>query len=470
MELSAILAFLIYISCLLAIGLLASKKQKTASGFLLGNRSLGYWVAAISANASDMSVWIFMGLPVAVYTLGIIEAWMAVGLILFMWLNWQIVAPRLRRMTEKYDSLTLFHFFEKRTGQNAKALRITSALIATFFLTIYISAGITGMGYLFESLFGINFILGCILSIGAILIYASLGGFNAICYTDFAQGIFLLLVIVFVPFAVFLSHGDETFMAKEISFGSFFPSTMTDLNHALILAFGWGIGYFGQPHILNKFMAVKNPSELYKSQIIGTIWQILALGGSILTGVAAWYYFKAPLADSELIFIEMTKGLFSPFFASLVLCAILSATLSTIDSQIIVLASVVSEDLYGQLINKNSDDKQILFVSRIATIVICLVGFGLAMLKIGSIHDVVYYCWVGMGASFGPVVLASLYFKKVTKEALLTGMIAGATIGIGWILTGSPISATIPGFVTGFLTILLVSYWQEGSKNISAST
>jgi sodium/proline symporter len=453
MNMSSLLAFLLYILTLISIGLFYSKRHQTASGFILGNRNLSYWVTAISANASDMSVWLFMGLPMAVFAQGLIQIWTAIGLIVFMFLNWHVVAPKLRKATEDCHSITLFSFFEHRIGGNARFLRILGAIFATIFLTIYISAGITGMGYLFESIFSINYVMGCTISVLAILIYVSIGGFTAICHTDFFQGIFLLIIILLVPSLIFwadIPHAHNHQALKKVLEVPWLPTDISTAFSAFTLACGWGLGYFGQPHIINKFMAIKNPKELYKSKWLSTAWQILALGGAILSGLAAVYFFSYPPKNPELLFVDMVHALFNPFLASLVSCAILAATLSTIDSQVLVIASAVAEDFYASIIKKPTD-KNILKVSRLTAIIICLIALGIALLKITSIFELVYYCWVGIGSAFGPLVIASLYFKNLTERAALVSMLAGGLTGGLWITLNTPISATLPGFLAGLL-------------------
>jgi sodium/proline symporter len=459
MTLSPLLALLLYMIILVSIGVFYTKKNQTASGYILGNRGLSYWVTAISANASDMSVWLFMGLPMAVFNEGLIQAWTAIGLIFFMFLNWHIVAPKLRKATEASQSLTLFSFFEQRLGQSARSLRVLGAVFATVFLTIYISAGITGMGYLFESIFGLNYILGCTISVLAILIYISLGGFNAICHADFFQGLFLLVIILMVPSLVFfgsLDHAHNHHALNEALTMPWLPTDSSTAFTAFTLACGWGVGYFGQPHILNKFMAIKNPDELSKSKWLGTAWQVLALGGAITSGLAAIYFFDSPPHNPELIFVDMVKAIFNPFFGSLVLCAILAATLSTVDSQVLVVAGAIAEDFYAAL-SSGSSDKKIVLVSRVAAITTCLVALGIALFKISSIFELVYYCWVGIGSAFGPLVIAALYFKRLTKNAALLGMLTGGLVGGLWIAVDSPISAALPGFAAGFLVIWIGS-------------
>lgn len=457
MNLSSLSAFLLYILTLVIIGLFYSKKNQTSSGFILGNRNLSYWVTAISANASDMSVWLFMGLPMAVFQEGLIHIWTALGLIIFMFLNWHIVAPKLRQASEASNSITLFSFIESRIGEDAHFLRILAAIFACIFLTIYIAAGITGMGYLLESIFSINYEIGCSIAVLGILIYTSIGGFNAICHIDFFQGIFLLIIIILIPYLIFFldyPHAHNSKALEDILSLSWIPKDLPSMFHALSLACGWGMGYFGQPHILNKFMAIKHSHELHKSKWLSSAWQILALGGAVVSGLAAVYFFALPPNNLELIFVDMVKTIFNPFWAALVSCAILAATLSTIDAQILVVASAIAEDCYKAMA-KHSSDKDIVMISRIATIIIALIALGIALIKITSIFALVYYCWVGIGSAFGPLVITSLYAKYLSSKAALIGLITGGLTGIFWITLNTSISATLPGFMIGMISIMI---------------
>ncbi len=460
MQNTSIIAVCLYIILLLIIGIFASKKNTSSSNYILGNRSLGYWVTAISANASDMSVWLFMGLPMSIYRSDLLSIWMPVGLILFMFLNWQIIAKPLRVQSEALGALTLSSFIEKKIAPNKKTLRILLALSSVFFLTIYISAGIIGMGYLFEQLFSLNYYTGCIVSIFAILIYISIGGFSAICYTDFIQGLFLLFIIIIVPSIIIYDYFYLNTLTlasnNSINFQDFIPKNAPDAGKVLLLVFSWGLGYFGQPHILSKFMAIKDAQELNKAKWIGTIWQILALSASIATGLAAHLFFTEVPANPEMIFVIMAKAIFPSFLAAFALCAILAATLSTIDSQIIVAASVISQDFYC-LLNKKASDKKILLVSRVSAIFICLIALSIALFKNNSIHDAVYYCWSGLGSSFGPLLIATLYGRKLNYNYCVAALIVCVSIGIFWNFFNTGIPTLIPGFLLGFLIIFIGS-------------
>lgn len=463
MSLSTLLAFALYFSAMMLVAFLATHKQKGESDFLLGGRSLNFWVSAISANAADMSAWLFMGLPVVVFQKGAFQYWTALGLILFMFLTWQLVAPKLRAQTEHYGALTLSSYFEKRLGDKSGLIRMITAFISILFLTTYVAAGLIGLGYLFESLFAVDYFVGCLIGIGAIAVYTSLGGFTAIAWTDFFQGMFLLAVILVVPFLA-ISHmgGVQAIIDRSLQL---------DISHSLVpdfslrtfieigsLALGWGFGYFGQPHIIGKFMGIRNPSDAHKSKYVSAVWQSLALTASVVVGLCAIGFFTTPPHNPELIFVEMVHQLFSPFFAGLILCAILAATLSTMDSQILVLAAVISEDLYKKTFAPKASAKQVVWVTRLAIISVSLTALVIAYIKPDTIFELVKYCWVGLGCAFGPLVLMSLHSKTITRNGAIAGIVFGGAIGALWeALTGSSVSPMIPGFFGGLFIIWFVS-------------
>lgn len=459
---SSLLAFFLYFSVIICIGLLASKKQSSASEYLLGGRQLNYWVTAISANASDMSSWLFMGLPMVIFLEGGIQIWTAIGLITFMFLNWHFISRRLRLETEKYDVMTLSSYFEKRFFDKSGSLRIVGAILSTIFLTTYIAAGLIGLGYLFESIFQINYFVGLTLGTLGILLYTSMGGFTAIAWTDFFQGVFLLVVYFAVPVAALFHvggisevvHAAETKKISLSLFGNDFSSSWPLI---LSTAFGWGMGYFGQPHILNKFMAVKNPNELAKSKYVSLVWQIGAFGAAIATGFVAIAYFKTQQLNPERIFIQMTMEMFHPFLSSFILCAILAATFSTIDSQILVLASTLTQDIFRGSISPHASKDRMLLVSRLCVFLIAASAFIIACFKPTTIFSLVNYCWVGLGCSFGPVLVLALYSKRVNQKGALVGMLSGGLVGAFWIVLDTSISAMIPGFITATAMALLFS-------------
>lgn len=463
LSLSTFLAFAFYFAAMMVVALLATHRQKGESDFLLGGRSLNYWVSAVSANAADMSAWLFMGLPVVVFQKGIFQYWTALGLILFMFLNWQLVAPALRAETEKYGVFTLSSYFEQRLSDKEGWLRVLAACISILFLTIYVAAGLIGLGYLFESLFHVDYFLGCLIGIGAVTFYSSIGGFTAVAWTDFFQGIFLLIVILAVPFLAITHMGGiepilERSAALNISHSLMPDFSLTTFLEIGSLALGWGFGYFGQPHIIGKFMGIRSPSDAHKSKWVSAVWQTLALTASVVVGLCAIGFFTTAPNNPELIFVDMVHQLFNPFLAGLILCAILAATLSTMDSQILVLAAVISEDLYKKTFVQAANAKQVVWVTRLAIVAVSLVALSIAYVKPDTIFELVKYCWVGLGCAFGPLVLMCLHYKRTTRAGAIAGMLFGGAMGAFWErFAGAELSPMIPGFFGGLLVIWIVS-------------
>lgn len=313
-------AFLIYFVILLMIGLFARKRHMTSEDFIMGNRSLSFWLVALTAHASDMSAWLFMGLPMVVFLLGISQASIAAGLIIGMYVNWQFVAPRLRTMTENYNCYTLPSFFENRFQDNSGIIRSVSAIILVTFMTHYLSAGMIGMGILLESLFGFNYYLGLIFALCIVVTYTFVGGFVAVAWTDLFQGIFLLLMIILVPLMAVMNLGGIQQIVEVLSQknNGEIPVSIDDsmgVLTMLLLAVSWGAGYFGMPHITTKFMSIKNPSELNKSKWIGISWQVIALSGAVAVGVIARVFFAGGIEDPQMIFVDMVQAIFHPFIA-----------------------------------------------------------------------------------------------------------------------------------------------------------
>ncbi|OJU82660.1 MAG: sodium:proline symporter [Chlamydia sp. 32-24] len=470
-----LLAFLSYFSILLVIGIIAHKKQKSAADFIMGNRSLNFWLTALSAHASDMSSWLFMAFPGAVFGLGLPKAWIAIGLILGMYANWQFIAQRLRLATEKYNSYTLPTFFENRFDDKSGVLRVLTASIAIFFLASYLSAGLTSMGILFESVFGINYYFGLSVATFVVVLYTFVGGFLTVAWTDLVQAIFLLFVIIIVPIIAFnsLPQGLETIQQAAITQNISLQLWDTfNLKTFLEIAFlaAWGLGYFGQPHIVTKFMGIKNPSEIHKSKYLGMLWLVLALGGAVLVGVVGIGYFPESLDNRESVFITMVSTLFTPYVAGFILCGILAANMSTMDSQILVCASVISEDFYKPLFRPQASSNELLKVSRFGVICTALFSLMMAFNRSATVLEAVRYAWSGLGCSFGPLVVLSLYSKKVNKYGAIAGIVTGGVFSGGWQFLGGVsvydivIPAEIPGFFGGLAMIYAVSYLTDKKK------
>lgn len=467
MNIYIISAFVIYLSLLLFFALIYHKKQNSSTQFIMGNRSLNFWLVALSAHASDMSSWLFMAFPMAIFTLGLPQLWIAWGLLIGMFLNWHFVAPKLRTMTEKYDCYTLSSFFDKRFSDPSGLIRFVSAIVTVIFLTHYLSAGLIAMGNLFESLFGINYYIGLSVALCVIVIYTFIGGFTTIAWIDLFQGIFLLMTILFVPLMAFSKLGNAHVfhqLATEENFSlSLLPTNSFESFFSMcLLAMGWGLGYFGMPHVVTKFMSIKNPSELNKSKWLGISWQFVALMAAACVGLVGRVYFPQGLENSELVFVEMVKDLFHPFIIGFILCGVISANISTMDSQILSCGSIISEDLYKHFHWNRPSDKKILFVSKMSVILVSLCALFLAFNRNLTIAETVSYSWSGLGSALGPLVLMSLYSKTANKYGALAGIVTGSVVVMIWPSVGLhlikyPLPSMIPGFFLSLVSIYFVS-------------
>lgn len=464
-------SFFVYFCILLCIGLYFHKKQTSSTEFILGNRSLNFWLTALSAHASDMSAWLFMAFPAAVYAGGLPKTWIAWGLIFGMYVNWQFIATRLRKATEKYNANTLSTFFERRFGDNSGTIRLLTAVIALFFLASYIAAGLIAMGLLFESVFGINYYVGLSVAMCVVVIYTLVGGFVTVAWTDLFQALFLMIVIILVPIYAYLQLPNgwqsivEAATAQGISLNLVKDTSLVSILETIFLA-TWGLGYFGQPHIVTKFMGIKNVNDMHKSKYIGMTWLILTLLGATAVGLVGVAFFHSQLRDPQLVFINMVPQLFHPFITGFILCAILAANMSTMDSQILVCASIISEDFYKGIFKKDASPRQLLFISRLGLVLIACVSLVIAYNKSTTVLEAVRYAWAGLGCSFGPLMLTSLYSKTVNKYGAIAGILTGGIIAATWQtynreLFGQEIPAEVPAFIISLLSIYLVSKWTN---------
>jgi sodium/proline symporter len=455
-------AFTAYLGILGAISFHFYKKAMNATEFTLGSRSLNYIATAIAAHSSDMSIWLFMGFPGSVYLFGMKQAWIPLGLITGMFLSWTFVAGRLRVATEKLQSLTLSDYFEKRFNDTTGILKAVSAIYALIFFLFYISAGLVGMGIMFESVFGIDYHIGILIGLLITVMYTLLGGFVGVAYCDLFQGLFLVSMIVFVPvYALFNLDGGinlitQTAQLKNISL-SFIPDSLSELISSILLAISWGIGYFGQPHILINFMGIKDAQSVKKARAVGMTWQLFTIGSSVAIGLIGIGLFPHNLVNNELVFVQMVQTLFTPFFAGFILCAIIAAGLTTIDTQILVSASIFAQDIYKRFFNPHATSAEVLRVSKVGIVIVPLMSYMIAFTRSASVHGLVSYAWTGLGSCFGPLVLTSLYSKRVTFWGALLGMIAGGTVAATWHLTGSTVPPMIPAFSANLVLILLCS-------------
>jgi len=460
-----------YVSVLTAIGWVVSKRQKSSTDFMIGSRSVNYWVTAIATHATDMSAWLFMAFPGAVYSTGMFACWRAIGLMLFMFLTWQFVAEKLRRATEKYQSPTLSTYFEKRFNDISGSIRIVSALFALFFFTLYISAGIVALGRALEATFGFSYLTSITLGTLTVALYTILGGFVAIAWNDFLQGMFVLLIIVLFPFYALYTIGgfgsiSHAALAKNISLSLLPDFSLATITSLLVLSVSWGIGYFGQPHILVNFMGIDDPKNIRKAKYVGLSWQTITLGAATLIGLIGMPFFNNPaLTNNELVFISMVKGLFDPLLAGFILCAILAAAISTMDSQILVSASMLTQDIYKKIFHKKASSRLLLTISRASAVFIIFLSFFLAFGNKESILDLVAYAWFGLGSTFGPIVILSLYSKKITKTGALVGIITGGLTAATWKYLGLPLKeySILPGFALSFFSAIITSYKKPNS-------
>lgn len=461
-------AFFVYFCILLSIGLIAHKKQVTSADFILGSRSLNFWLTALSAHASDMSAWLFMAFPAAIFVSGLQQSWAAFGLIIGMFLNWHFVAKKLRTATESTDSYTLSTFFERRFSDNSGVIRVLTAIMSIIFLTSYLSAGLIAMGLLFESIFGINYYVGLTVATVVVMTYTFVGGFVTVAWTDLFQAFFLLAMIIMVPLVALMSipGGFNAIQAsaavQHISLNLLDDISKQSILTIIFLVLGWGLGYFGQPHIITKFMGIKSAEDMYKSKYLGMSWQTLALAAATGVGLVGIGYFPEGLENPELVFISMVKSLFSPFIAGMILCAIIAANMSTMDSQILVCASVLSEDFYKHIVHRTASQRSLLLASRISVILVSLVALTLAFNKSATVLDVVFYAWSGLGCAFGPLVLMSLYSKHTNKYGAIAGILVGGAIAGLWpmlnpLLFPIDVPSMIPGFFLSLLSIWVVS-------------
>jgi len=466
-----IISLAIYFVSMLGIGLWAWKKSTAdIDGYLLGGRRLSAPVAALSAGASDMSGWLLLGLPGAAFVAGLSAAWIVIGLFAGALLNYIIVAPRLRVHTERTgDSITIPEFFEKRFDDRSHALRVIASVVIIIFFALYTSAGIVSGGKLFESAFGADYALGIWLTAGVVVVYTLFGGFLAVSLTDFVQGCIMFVALILLPLVAFSELGWQFSGAlTAVKPGAFdMMAGMTTL--AVISSLAWGLGYFGQPHIIVRFMAVRSVRDVPAMRNIGMTWMGVALVGAIATGLLGAAYVArtgTPLDDPETIFIYLADVLFDPLITGFLLAALLAAIMSTISSQLLVSSSSLTEDFYRIYLRKEASQKELVTVGRICVLAVALVAIWLAYDPTNTILGLVANAWAGFGAAFGPLVILSLVWKRMTRNGALAAILVGAGTVLFWIYApvlegGATLSSVVyeivPGFVLGGLAGILVS-------------
>ena len=474
MQTPLIVSFVAYMLVMVGIGIYFYFKTNDLSDFVLGGRSLGPGVTALSAGASDMSGWLLLGLPGMMYTQGIVGSWIAVGLILGAFINWHYVAKPLRVYTHHLDdAITIPDYFSNRFEDRGNTLRVVTAVVILVFYTLYTSSGLVGGAKLFEATFHLDYSTALIIGSFIIVSYTFLGGYNAVSWTDFIQGILMMLALVIVPLVVIYDLGGIGEGLRIIE--SVDPANLDIVSGTsfigIVSLMAWGLGYFGQPHILVRFMSIRHEDEMNRAKTIGMTWMILSIIGSLAVGFFGLAYVVShgvDLKDSEKIFITLSQLLFNPWIAGFLLAAILAAIMSTIDSQLLVSSSVLTRDIYHAILRKDASDKELVWVGRITVIAIAVIAWYLSTDENSSVLKLVAYAWAGFGAAFGPAVILSLYNHNITKNGAIAGMIAGSiTVIVYKQLHGGifDLYEILPGFAASWIATLVFS--KIGTQNSS---
>ncbi|MGB3723399.1 MAG: sodium/proline symporter PutP [Pacificimonas sp.] len=473
METGTLVSLALYFVLMLGIGVYSYvKTENDVSGYMLGGRQLGPAVTALSAGASDMSGWMLLGLPGAMFVSGLSSGWIAVGLLVGALLNYVFVAPRLRTYTEVAgDAITIPDYFEKRFHDNTHTLRVLSAVVIIVFFTFYTASGVVAGGKLFESAFGLDYSFGLWITAGVVVAYTLFGGFMAVSITDFVQGCIMFVALVLVPVVALNGLGDES-LSSQLS--AIDPALMDLFGGglgivAILSAASWGLGYFGQPHIIVRFMAIRSVEDVPIARNIGMGWMTVTIIGACATGLIGLAYARANgivIEDPETIFILLSQILFHPLIAGFLLAAILAAIMSTISSQLLVASSSLTEDAYRLFLRRGASQGELVIVGRLAVLAVALVAIGLAYDRSSNVLTLVSNAWAGFGAAFGPLILASLWWRRTTFAAALASIVTGAVTVLIWVyggftLAGEPLSAVmyeiVPGFLLSSLALAVVS-------------
>ncbi|MCW8838587.1 MAG: sodium/proline symporter PutP [Thiovulaceae bacterium] len=476
MQTEILISFIGYMLVMLAIGFYFYFKTSDLSDYVLGGRGLNPSVTALSAGASDMSGWLLLGLPGMMYSDGLVGSWIAVGLVIGAYVNWRFVAKRLRVYTHHLnDAITIPDYLANRFEDKGNLIRVVTAVVILLFYTLYTSSGLVGGAKLFEATFNIAYSDALLIGSFVIVSYTFLGGYNAVSWTDFIQGILMMLALVITPLVVISELGGLSNAINTIE--SIDPSHLDMVGGASIISIisllTWGLGYFGQPHILVRFMSIRDENEMCAAKNIGMGWMGLSIIGSLSVGFFGLAYVSAngiDLADSEKIFITLSQLVFNPWIAGFLLAAILAAIMSTVDSQLLVSSSVLTRDIYHSIIHKDASDKELVWVGRGTVIAIALIAWYISADENSSVLSLVAYAWAGFGAAFGPIIILSLYNKNVNRFGAIAGMVVGAlTVIVYKQLEGGifDIFELLPGFILSWVTILLVSkYTTHNSSSI----
>ncbi len=495
-----IIAFTMYLGLMIYVGLRNASKNTNSSDFFLGGRKVGPWVTALSAEASDSSAWLLMGLPGLCYLGGVKETiWTALGLIVGTYLNWLFVAKPLRKCSSSFgDSITIPEFLENRLKDKTHVLSMICVFFIVFFFTIYTASGFVACAKLFRSVFGLDYNIGLLIGFVVILTYTIAGGYTAVCKTDFIQGALIFVAFVLSSIVIVIALGGfgnaiksvQSFDAKALA-GELGDSIKTTFGNnqsfgfmSVISAVAWGLGYFGMPHIIIRFMGIRSTDDVAMARRVGIGWMIISYIGTFIIGTLGTAYLlkhgillgsdgtnlSAEIAgvvsqfgDAETVFSETMQQMYPAFIAGIFLCAILAASMSTADSQLLAASSAVSRDVYKGIINKNADEKKVLLIGRITVVVIAAIALLLAFDQNSSVFGLVSYAWAGFGATLGPLILLSLYWKGLTSAGAIAGIIGGGITVVAWHQIPAKVAPIfglyeiIPGFVVCFVLAVIVS-------------
>lgn len=462
-----LIALAAYLMAMLGIGAWAYRTSTSdLDDYMLGGRRLGPAVSALSAGASDMSGWLLLGLPGAIYAAGLAEAWIAIGLTIGAWLNWKFVAPRLRTYTEvANNSITVPSFLANRLRDTSHLLRVACGVVILVFFTVYVSSGMVAGGVFFESSFGSDYHTGVLVVSGVTVAYTLFGGFLAVSWTDFVQGLIMVLALLLVPIIALVAvggPGEAAAAVREVD-----PDRLSLVSGTTVLgvisAAAWGLGYFGQPHIIVRFMALRSAGEAARARRIGISWMVFSLLGAVATALVGIAYFTArgeELDNPETVFIELGQAVFHPLVAGVMLAAVLAAIMSTISSQLLVTSSALVEDIYQAVFRTGASQRSLVLLGRLAVLGVALVAIWLAWAQDSTILGIVAYAWAGFGASFGPVVLLALWWRRLTALGALAGIVTGALTVVVWgniEALSSQMYEIVPGFALSTLAAVVVS-------------
>ncbi|MCQ2575706.1 MAG: sodium/proline symporter PutP [Treponema sp.] len=476
-----IIAFVLYLGVMIFVGLRSASKNNSSADFFLGGRKVGPWVTALSAEASDSSAWLLMGLPGLCYLGGVQESiWTAVGLILGTYLSWLFVAKPLRKCSITYgDSITIPEFLSNRFADKTHLLSIVSVIFIVLFFTIYTASGFVACAKLFNSVFGLNYHAGLAIGLVVILCYTVTGGYTAVCTTDFIQGMLILVAFVISTIIALFAIGGIPQAANV--FTNFKEVAGTELQAfngmGIVSALAWGLGYFGMPHIIVRFMGIRSNGEIKKARRIGIIWMIISYIGAILIGTLGVVYLKGhgiilSAGDAETVFSATMQQMYPAFIAGIFLCAILAASMSTADSQLLAASSAVSQDIFKGLIKKDADEKTVLNVSRFTVFLIALIALLLSLNPNSSIFSLVSFAWSGFGGTFGPLILLALYWKRTTAAGAIAGLVCGGIVDVVWHYipaTVSPIFGLyeiVPAFLACLVVTVVISLCTKPNEEV----